>query len=223
MIWTPEWKQEQLEALEDEWINCQGCELHEERTNIVFGEGNPDADIMFIGEAPGEAEDEEGRPFVGRSGEYLQDMFDAMKILREDIYITNIIMCRPPDNRDPRKDEKLACFERLRKQIYIVDPMLLILLGRQAMQMLIGTRHKSIESAMGKVLEAKIEGEHFHLTYPAMVVYHPAFMLRNDIIDPDTKKWQVGGYSQKTFMAIEDGLRMVRKTANHYERVQRRG
>lgn len=139
---------------------------------MVFGEGNENADIMFIGEGPGEDEDLSGRPFVGKAGQLLTKIIEnGMKIPREQVYIANIVKCRPPANRDPMPDEAQCCIGFLKEQISIVKPKVLILLGKVAMKNLLG-----IESSMSKARETTYEYEGIKV----FVTYHPSALLRNE-------------------------------------------
>ncbi len=161
-----------LEKLRIKTERCSGCRLAAKRTNTVFGEGNPDADIMFIGEGPGEDEDLTGRPFVGKAGQLLTKIIEnGMKIPREQVYIANIVKCRPPANRDPMPDEAQCCIGFLKEQIRIVNPKVLILLGKVAMKNLLG-----IESPMSKARETSYEYEGIKV----FVTYHPSALLRNE-------------------------------------------
>ena len=150
--------------------NCMNCPLGATRTNFVFGAGNPDADIMFVGEAPGEKEDLEGLPFVGRSGKLLTDILKAIDLTREDVYIANILKCRPPNNRDPNKAEIEECEQYLLKQIEMIKPKLLVALGRISATTLLRTKD-SLTSMRGQVFN-------YHGT-DMVVTYHPAALLRN--------------------------------------------
>lgn len=121
-----------LEALRVECIQCVRCRLSQGRTHVVFGEGNPDADVMFVGEAPGAQEDKDARPFVGRAGKLLNSMMEEVGLRREDVFIANIIKCRPPDNRDPEPDEIETCEPYLVGQIDLIQPKVIVTLGRFA-------------------------------------------------------------------------------------------
>ena len=149
---------------------CMNCPLGATRTNFVFGAGNPDADIMFVGEAPGEKEDLEGLPFVGRSGKLLTDILKAIDLTREDVYIANILKCRPPNNRDPNKAEIEECEPYLLKQIELIKPKLLVALGRISATTLLRTKD-SLTAMRGQVFD-------YHGT-DLVVTYHPAALLRN--------------------------------------------
>lgn len=163
-------KLQKLAAIKQEIENCTKCELHKNRTRAVLGEGNPFARIMFIGEAPGEEEDLQGRPFVGKAGQLLTQAIESAGLKREDVYIANINKCRPPDNRQPTIEEQEACFPYLERQIEIVNPKVLCLLGATAYRGVLKTQAK-ITKERGKVLEYK--GRVVYITY------HPAYVLRN--------------------------------------------
>lgn len=154
---------------------CTACRLAETRTQVVFGTGNRNADLMFIGEGPGRDEDLAGEPFVGRAGQLLTDIIKAMKLTREQVYIANVVKCRPPENRNPEPDEMDACRPWLRRQIELIQPKVIVTLGRFALQ---STMQQSlaISSARGRWLtlgDVKV-----------MPTYHPAYLLRN----PSAKK-----------------------------------
>lgn len=131
-------KTEMLEKLKTSVLDCKGCELHMRRKNLVFGNGNPESSLVFIGEAPGREEDEQGLPFVGEAGKLLTELLKSVGISRKDVYITNVIKCRPPNNRDPLADEITKCYEWLNKQIDILSPKIICTLGRYATYSLIG-------------------------------------------------------------------------------------
>ncbi|AXE34193.1 uracil-DNA glycosylase [Chromobacterium phragmitis] len=160
--------------------SCQNCRLCETRTQTVFGRGNPQARWMLIGEAPGENEDKQGLPFVGRAGQLLDNMLAAAGLERDqDVYIANVLKCRPPGNRNPAPDEIAACNSYLLQQIRHVQPVLIIALGRFAAQTLLETED-SISKLRGKA--------HRYQGVPLVVSYHPAYLLRNQ---PDkAKAWQ---------------------------------
>lgn len=122
-----------LEQVAGEVNVCEKCPLHQGRTNAVPGEGNPNADIMFIGEGPGFHEDRQGRPFVGASGQFLEQMLNGIGLKREDVFIANVVKCRPPGNRDPQADEIEACRDYLDRQILLIDPKVIVTLGRFSM------------------------------------------------------------------------------------------
>ena len=167
-----------LDEVQATVAQCTKCPLHSGRTNTVFGEGNPNADLMFIGEGPGADEDRTGRPFVGRAGQLLTKMIAAMHFTREDVYIANIIKCRPPGNRNPEDEEAIACLPYLKRQIELIQPKCIVLLGGVALQHLLGI--KGIMANRGKWQT--------YMDIPTLPTYHPSFLLRS----PNRKKeaWQ---------------------------------
>jgi DNA polymerase len=130
---------EVLAELESIAVACTACPLHETRTNVVFGSGAPDADVMIVGEGPGQQEDEQGLPFVGRSGQLLDSLLAEIGLERSDVYIANVVKCRPPGNRDPREDEIDACKGYLRRQIQLIDPAVVVTLGNFSTKLLLHT------------------------------------------------------------------------------------
>ncbi len=150
--------------------DCTRCRLAEGRTSIVFGEGNPDADLMFIGEGPGEQEDRTGRPFVGRAGELLTRMIErGLALSRDDVYICNIVKCRPPNNRTPQSDEVAACRRFLDGQIDAVRPRVIVALGKPAASLLLGR----------DIAITRVRGTWFdYRGVPVMPTFHPAYVLR---------------------------------------------
>jgi len=166
-----EWeKAETLEKLEKLIKDCTACKLCEGRNKFVFGSGNPNADVMCVGEGPGAEEDKQGLPFVGRAGQLLTDILKAIKFERDEVYIANIVKCRPPGNRTPLPDEMDTCLPYLRKQYELIQPKLILCLGLTAAKGLLKSR-ESLTSMRGKIYEfedAKV-----------MVTYHPAALLRN--------------------------------------------
>ncbi len=154
----------------DEIARCTRCDLHRGRTRTVPGTGDRHADWMFIGEAPGEQEDLKGEPFVGRAGKLLDEMIRALGYRREQVYITNIVKCRPPGNRDPRPEEAAACAPYLQRQIALVEPEIILAVGRIAAQNLLKT------SAPLSRLRGRV---HDYEGIPLVVWYHPAYLLRN--------------------------------------------
>jgi len=148
---------------------CTKCRLHENRKNAVPGEGKKDSKIMLIGEAPGKNEDLEGRPFVGRAGELLEELLESVDLERDEVFITNVVKCRPPNNRDPRKDEIKTCNPYLQKQISLIEPEVIVTLGNHATETLVGNR------GMKKIHGKRFEYEGFKL----IPMYHPAAGLYN--------------------------------------------
>ena len=167
----------QLAALGDSVVGCTRCRLCEGRNKVVFGVGNPDAELMLIGEGPGAEEDRQGLPFVGPAGALLTRIIQAIDLQREDVYIANVVKCRPPGNRDPQPDEVAACRGFLERQIALVQPRVIVALGRVAAQTLLGT-----DSPIGQMRGRwyRIQG------VPAMVTYHPAALLRNQALKRPT-------------------------------------
>lgn len=166
---------ETLQMIRDDIGNCKRCRLCETRQNIVFGDGNPKAELMFIGEAPGADEDDQGIPFVGRACQLLTKMIIAMGFERKDVYIANIVKCRPPDNRYPEQDESDTCSPFLYRQIDAIKPKIIVSLGNLATQTLLQTK-TGITVLHGQFVD--FEGT------TLMPTYHPAFLLRN----PNMKK-----------------------------------
>jgi DNA polymerase len=164
-----------LEEVIDEIGECTRCKLHEGRTNLVFGEGNANASLVFVGEGPGRDEDEQGRPFVGRAGKLLTKIINAMGLQRTDVYICNVVKCRPPDNRNPEADEMTTCGQFLTKQLLSIDPEVIVCLGSIASRYLLNSK-ASLGSLRGKF--------HPYGNSKLLVTYHPAALLRN----PNFKK-----------------------------------
>ncbi len=158
------------EELELECRGCTACQLHETRTNCVFGTGNRNARLMFVGEAPGEKEDLSGVPFVGAAGRLLDKYLEAVGIDREDVYIANILKCRPPKNRDPKPDEQDKCIGYLREQVKLIRPKIIVCLGRIAAMRLINPDYK-----ITKEHGIFVEKNGFTMT----AVFHPAALLRD--------------------------------------------
>jgi len=163
-------RERELEKLRLEILQCKACPLYKTRKNPVLGEGNPHSILLFIGEAPGAEEDEQGRPFVGKAGELLTKIIKAMGLERGEVYITNVLKCRPPGNRNPRPEEIKACWPFLEKQIEIIKPKLICTLGTFATQTLLGTQEK-ITFQRGVFKEWK--------GIRVLPTFHPAFLLRN--------------------------------------------
>ncbi|NPV03250.1 MAG: uracil-DNA glycosylase [Syntrophaceae bacterium] len=164
-----------LDGVRRELGDCARCPLHRSRKNLVFGEGSARARLVFVGEAPGEEEDRQGRPFVGRAGQLLTKIINAMGLAREEVYICNILKCRPPGNRNPKEDEIAACEPFLVKQIEAIDPEIICALGTFAAKTLLRTE-APISAIRGRF--------HDYHGRRLMPTYHPAYLLRN----PDAKK-----------------------------------
>lgn len=163
-------KAEALERLRLDIGECLRCKLSMGRKNVVFGEGNPDARLMFIGEGPGKEEDLKARPFVGDAGQLLDRLIGRMGLKREEVYIANVVKCRPPGNRDPEDDETSTCIPFLKAQIGIIQPEVIMTLGRISAHALLGTA-TPISRLRGKWME--LDG------VPVMPTFHPAYLLRN--------------------------------------------
>jgi len=177
----------ELEKIAEEVGKCCKCELGSSRKNAVPGEGSPRARIVFVGEAPGADEDSQGRPFVGRAGKLLDNIIKAMGLERGDVFICNILKCRPPGNRDPRPEEIVSCLPYLQKQLEIIDPEIIVALGAHAAKTLLKTNE-----AIGR-----LRG-HFHDYYTGvgkppiklMPTYHPAYLLRSYSPDNRRRVWE---------------------------------
>lgn len=159
------------EELEEVVKQCRKCRLCETRKNVVFGVGNREADIMFIGEGPGTDEDAQGEPFVGKAGKLMNMAFDMLGVKREEVYIANIVKCRPPNNRNPQDDEAENCLDYLRNQVILVKPKIIVLLGSVALKNVLGKEY-GITASRGKWLERK------GILY--MPTWHPAALLRDE-------------------------------------------
>jgi DNA polymerase len=189
---SPDDKRRRLIALdENEVRGCTKCRLCEKRTKTVFGEGDPDAKIFFIGEGPGENEDLQGRPFVGRAGELLNKWIAAMGLRREQVFIANIVKCRPPGNREPAPDETATCTPYLQRQLEIIRPHVIITLGRPSAQYML----------QSKLSMGRLRGQwHNWRGIKLMPTYHPAYVLRQ--------------YTVETRRAVWDDLQKVMKELN---------
>ena len=164
-----------LKLIREDIGDCTRCRLHKGRTNLVFGVGNVNADLMFVGEGPGADEDAQGEPFVGRAGQLLNNMISAMGIKRQDVYIANVVKCRPPQNRTPEKDECDTCSPFLMRQIDIIQPKVIVALGAVAAKNLLAV-NDSMSNLRGRWYDFR--------NSKLLVTYHPAYLLR----DPRQKK-----------------------------------
>ncbi len=185
-------KKLQLADVAETIAACTKCPLHKSRINPVPGDGNPNAQIVFVGEAPGQNEDEQGKPFVGRAGKLLTKIIEAMGLKREDVFICNILKSRPPDNRDPRPEEIVACMDYLFEQIAIIEPQVIVALGSHAAKTLLNTTE-----AIGKLRGRFHEYQPGPFAKPVKLVatYHPAYLLRN--------------YTKETRQRVWDDMKMV--------------
>lgn len=159
-----------LPRIREDLGECTRCKLHKARHTIVFGDGNPNADLVFVGEGPGADEDAQGLPFVGRAGKLLTQMIEAMGLQRKDVYICNVVKCRPPENRTPEKDEVAACSPYLLRQLDSIGPKVIVCLGSVAAQTLLET-NRGISHFRGEWLDFR--------GHKLMATYHPAYLLRN--------------------------------------------
>ena len=167
-------KAEILKKINEKWTRDCTCSLRSTATQAVPGDGNASADIVFIGEGPGRAEDIQGKPFVGAAGKFLNEMLQTINLKREDVYITNVVKYRPPDNRDPLPEEAAACYPWLVEQINLIDPKLIILLGRHALERFFPG--EKISLTHGKILRRAVMGMGMRNFY---ALYHPAAALYN--------------------------------------------
>lgn len=167
---------DKLDLLQQQVMQCQLCALSKTRNNVVFGTGNINAKIMFIGEAPGANEDLQGKPFVGRAGMLLNAMLEAVKIKRQDVYIANILKCRPPNNRDPNQEEIAVCTPYLQQQITLINPQIIIAVGRVSALHLLQT-----DTSMSNLREKTHSYTNLdnNKKIPLFVIYHPAYLLRS--------------------------------------------
>jgi DNA polymerase len=188
-------KEEKLSKLKEEIGDCQRCRLSKGRKNIVFGEGSPDAELMFIGEAPGREEDIHARPFVGDAGKLLTRLIVKMGLKREDVYIANIVKCRPPYNRNPGEDEIAVCRYFVERQVEIIKPRIIVCLGKISAQALLGVG----------IPISKLRGNFFEYKgIPVMPTFHPAYLIRNP-----ADKW----------LTWDDMQKVLEKMKYNYKRV----
>jgi uracil-DNA glycosylase len=186
---TPE-----LDSLAKQVAICRQCSLYETRTQTVFGVGNPNADWLVIGEAPGADEDQQGEPFVGRAGKLLDAMLLAMGLQREQVFIANILKCRPPNNRDPKLEEVIACESYLRQQINLIQPKIILAVGRIAAQNLL-----KVDTPIGKMRGNRYQYPNSNL--PVFVTYHPAYLLRSP--REKRKVWEDLKIAMQVFKELE--------------------
>jgi uracil-DNA glycosylase len=162
---------------------CTRCDLHKTRTHVVFSDGNPKSKLMFIGEGPGQNEDETGIPFVGRAGQLLTKIIESVGLSRkEDTYICNVVKCRPPGNRVPTDHEMATCFPYLRAQIHFIQPKIIVLVGATALRGVLGVQ-SPISKIRGKWLDTPFGDT------KAMAIFHPSYLLRNPSGEQGTPKW----------------------------------
>ena len=171
-----------LEKLNNQILRCEKCALYKTRTNVVPGEGSPKAEIMFIGEGPGKNEDEQGRPFIGAAGKLLDKLIELIGLTRKDIYIANVVKCRPPGNRDPLPKEVDACRPWLDQQIEIIKPKLIVLLGRHSMDRFLPNQKISIDHGKPKRHNGQV---YFPIYHPAAALYRNSLL---EDLEKDFKK-----------------------------------
>ena len=177
-VQVPEQRSQQLASFEQAVSACTRCRLAEGRTQVVFGSGNPDAELMFVGEAPGFHEDQQGIPFVGQAGKLLEKLLAGIGMERSDVYIANVLKCRPPGNRDPQQDEIESCEPHLFRQIELIEPKVIATLGNFATKLLSG-RPLGITRVQGQEQELTIAGRNvllYPLYHPAAALYTPAML-----------------------------------------------
>ncbi|MFC1752414.1 uracil-DNA glycosylase [Thermoproteota archaeon] len=176
-----------FQQLSDTCMTCTRCKLHQTRTNVVFGRGLVPCTVMVIGEGPGRDEDSQGIPFVGRAGQLLTDIFKSVGIDREaDIYITNIVKCRPPNNRNPEEDEIKACQPYLIRQIHLIQPKIILLLGAQALKAVLDEK-TGITKVRGRWY--KLHVDYMDEKLSVMPMFHPSYLLRNESKAKGSPKW----------------------------------
>lgn len=187
-------KTNEFEQIKTACLKCTACALSEKRTQVVFGEGNINADLMLIGEAPGEEEDKQGLPFVGRAGQLLTKILESANIKRSiDTYITNVCKCRPPDNRTPEKEEANSCSHWLHDQISLIKPKIIVLVGSVAMKAILGDT----------MTISKVRGTwHKFDNIDTTVIFHPAYLLRNPTKEEGGPKW----LTWQDFKAIKSAI-----------------
>lgn len=184
---------QELDSLAKQVAVCKQCGLHKSRTQTVFGVGNPNADWLVIGEAPGADEDRQGEPFVGRAGKLLDSMLLAMGLPREQVFIANILKCRPPNNRDPKLEEVVACEAYLRQQIGLIQPKIILAVGRIAAQNLL-----KVDTPIGKMRGNRYQYPDSNL--PVIVTYHPAYLLRSP--REKRKVWEDLKFAMQTYREV---------------------
>ena len=189
-----------LDALRTEASACTRCRLHEGRTQVVFGNGHPDADLMFVGEAPGFHEDQQGIPFVGAAGQLLDRLLGEIGLSRAEVFVANVLKCRPPGNRDPRPEEARSCRGYLERQIELVDPAVIVAVGRIAAQNLLET-----DAALAK-LRGKVHGLG-RRRRPLVVIYHPAYLLRSP--GEKRKAWLDLLFARQVFERLQRGEQVL--------------
>jgi DNA polymerase len=183
-----------LAELNRDILQCRRCRLHEGKTHYVPGEGSNQPGILFVGEGPGETEDQFGRPFIGKAGQLLDKIIQKMGLARDSVFITNVVKCRPPNNREPLKDEVDACLPYLRRQIAVLRPQVIVCLGKVALNNMLGTSY-SMGRVRGQLLSFN--------GIPLVPTYHPAFILhKKDAGEISKAKWEVWEDMQKVLALV---------------------
>lgn len=221
--WTTEWRREEMKKLWLQWRDCDACTLAPDRTRIVFGNGPVTADMVFIAEAPGESEDESGETLCGQAGRLFDKLLAAAGIKRVDVFTINLVMCRPPGNRDPTKAELTACLDRLHRQVYLIDPMFIFTIGKIAMTSLLKGDWKAITEEHGKIGTLKMPGILMNqIEYPVMPLLAPGYILREDRVDRDTNTWERGGLAEATVENLVIAKKNIEFRKRQYASVQKR-
>jgi len=185
------------QSLQDCVVNCEACALSKTRTQTVFGVGDPHAEWLLVGEAPGAEEDRKGEPFVGQAGKLLDNMLAAIKLKRgQNVFIANVLKCRPPENRDPQGEEVTQCDPFLKRQVELIKPKLIIALGKFAAQSLLGS-DKTITALRGKL--------HDYHGVPVIVTYHPAYLLRT--LADKAKAWEDLCFARSSMQALQSAAK----------------
>jgi uracil-DNA glycosylase family 4 len=185
--------QMEWQSLQECVAHCEACSLSKTRTQTVFGVGDPSADWLFVGEAPGAEEDVQGEPFVGQAGKLLDNMLKAIQLKRgQNVYIANVLKCRPPENRDPQGEEVMQCDPFLKRQVELIKPKLIVALGKFAAQSLLNSQ-STIAALRGKL--------HDYHGVPVIVTYHPAYLLRN--LPDKAKAWEDLCYARSTMQGLQ--------------------
>ncbi len=196
-------KEEIMSKIVERINKCNACRLSETRINVVPGEGNIYSPVMFVGEGPGEEEDKTGRPFVGRAGKLFDKILESVGLKREQVYIANVVKCRPPKNRVPMPDEVEACSPFLMAQIEVINPRVIVPLGATAMKFFLGDSVKSITSARGKLYSWKGEIKVFPM-------FHPSYLLRNASKAPGSPKYLTWEDIKKLKKMYDDFTRQMK-------------
>jgi uracil-DNA glycosylase family 4 len=191
--------EQELQTVADEVVVCKKCQLHRSRKNAVPGEGPADAELLFIGEGPGFHENEQGRPFVGAAGRFLEDLLSSIGLKREQVFICNVVKCRPPGNRDPQRDEIQACSEYLERQICAINPKVIITLGRFSMARYIPKARISAIHGQPRIVDGRLILPMYH---PAAALHQPS--LRRVVEEDFARLPELIALDQKTLLPEEE-------------------